>query len=170
MCCLKLSYQQNAKGIVALRELEMKPSSPHLDWLAIGAICRIPEVMRSAWSPPKCTLSPSTPNIVKFSQLHSIRRRCVDTSRNRELGLYPLIEQVLLEVIATYEHSCREILCPPPARDECFRAEFHDRYLSRPHESQCTFLSLYIQHLVSTPYIYTPSSIYSSWVTLLRSS
>ena len=103
MCCLKLSYQQNAKGIVALRELEMKPSSPHLDWLAICAICGIPEVMRSAWSPPKCTLSPSTPNIVKFSQLHSIRRRCVDTSRNRELGLYPLIEQVLLEVIATYE-------------------------------------------------------------------
>ena len=27
----------------------------------------------------------------------------MDTSRNRELGLYPLIEQVLLEVIATYE-------------------------------------------------------------------
>ena len=44
----------------------------------------------------------SQSHVVNFPRLHSIRR-CVDTSRNRELGLYPLIEQVLLEVIATYE-------------------------------------------------------------------
>ena len=86
----------------------MRPSSPRLDWLALCAVCGIPEVMRSMWSPPPCTLSPlspSTANVVNFPLLHSIRKRCVDTSSNRELGLYPLIEQLLLEVIATYEAS-----------------------------------------------------------------
>ena len=172
MCCLKLSYQQNAKGIVALRELEIKPSSPHLDWLAICAICGIPEVMRSAWSPPKCTLSPSTPNVVKFSQLHSIRRRCVDTSRNRELGLYPLIEQVLLEVIATYEANATaaekfsvHLPLETNASGPTFMTDF---CLALMRVNVCSFHCVF--NILSVHHIYTPDSIYSSWVTLLRST
>ena len=143
-------------------------------------LCGIPELMRSMWSPPPCTLSPSTTTVVNFPQLHSIRRRCVDTSRNRELGLYPLIEQLLLEVIATYEANTTVpqkfsvhlpfVILETNWSGPNFMTDFCLALMKvNVRFFHCIFniyIVQYVRTSVNTPCIYTPDSIHSSWVTL----
>ena len=100
----------------------------------------------------------------------------MDTSRNRELGLYPLIEQVLLEVIATYEanataaaRAAEKFSVHLPLETNASGPNFMtDFCLALMRVNVRSFHCIF--NILSVHHIYTPDSIYSSWVTLLRST